>query len=103
MQFAKSKLEMIYKYAAMAKEDTVKAMEVALPAIKDKLTYLLIIRNVAENLEKLPEPECSRFIVENKTHHIEKGESTTVYLPCVHQSIIPAIFVRNRHKGTWKV
>ena len=71
MQFTKSELEMIYKYAATTKEDTVGAMKAALPAMKDKLTYV-ILRNAAEKLEKLPEPECSRFIAENKAYHIEK-------------------------------
>ena len=56
MQFTKSELEMIYKYAAMTKEDTVKAMKETLPTTEDKLTYI-IIRNAAEKLEKLPEPE----------------------------------------------
>ena len=72
MQFTKSELEMIYKYAATTKEDTVKVMKETLPTIEDKLTYI-IIRNAAEKLEKLPEPECSRFIADNKAHHIEKN------------------------------
>lgn len=54
MQFTKSKLEMIYKYEATTKEDTVKAMKETLPSIDDQLTYI-IIRNAAEKLEKLPE------------------------------------------------
>ncbi len=53
MQFTKSELEMIYKYEATTKEDTVKAMKEILPSIDDKLTYI-IIRNAAEKLEKLP-------------------------------------------------
>lgn len=72
MQFTKSELEMIYKYEATTKEDTVKAMKETLPSIDDQLTYI-IIRNAAEKLEKLPEPECSRFIADNKAHHIEKS------------------------------
>ena len=46
MQFTKSELEMIYKYAATTKEDTVKAMKETLPDTEDKLTYI-IIRNAA--------------------------------------------------------
>ena len=65
MQFTKSELEMIYKYACTTKEDTVKAMKEALSAIGDELTYI-IIRNAAEKLGKLPEPECSRFIADNQ-------------------------------------
>ena len=76
MQFTKSELEMIYKYADTTKEDTVRAMKAALSAINDKLTYV-IIRNAAEKLEKLPEPECSRFIADNKAYFIEK-ESRSV-------------------------
>lgn len=77
MQFTKSELEMIYKYAATTKEDTVKAMREVLPIIHDTLTHV-IIRNAAEKLEKLPEPECSRFIAENKVHHIEKSERSVL-------------------------
>ncbi len=77
MQFTKSELEMIYKYAAMTKEDTVKAMKETLPTTEDKLTYI-IIRNAAEKLEKLPEPECSRFIADNKAYHIEKSERSVL-------------------------
>lgn len=40
MQFTKSELEMIYKYASTTKEDTVKAMREALPDAGDKLTYI---------------------------------------------------------------
>ena len=77
MQFTKSELEMIYKYAATTKEDTVKAMKETLPDTEDKLTYI-IIRNAAEKLEKLPEPECSRFIADNKAYHIEKSERSVL-------------------------
>ncbi len=77
MQFTKSELEMIYKYACTTKEDTVKAMKEALSAIGDELTYI-IIRNAAEKLGKLPEPECSRFIADNKAHHIEKSERSVL-------------------------
>ena len=77
MQFTKSELEMIYKYASTTKEDTVKAMRESIPVIGDKLTCI-IIRNAAEKLEKLPEPECSRFIADNKAHHIEKSERSVL-------------------------
>ena len=77
MQFTKSELEMIYKYAATTKEDTVKAMKETLPATEDKVTYI-IIRNASEKLEKLPEPECSRFIADNKAYHIEKSERSVL-------------------------
>ena len=43
MQFTKSELEMIYKYAATTKEDTVKAMKETLPDNEYKLNYLIIM------------------------------------------------------------
>jgi len=77
MQFTKSELEMIYKYAATTKEETVRAMKDTLAATGDTLTYVTI-RNAAEKLEKLPEPECSRFIAENKAYHIEQSVRPSV-------------------------
>ena len=77
MQFTKSELEMIYKYAATTKEETIRAMKDTLTATNDKLTYITI-RNAAEKLEKLPEPECSCFIADNKAHHIEKSVRPSV-------------------------
>ncbi len=72
MRFTKSELEMIYQYAATTKEDTINGMKETLPDIKDELTRV-IMRNAAEKLEKLPEPECSRFIAENQAYFIEKN------------------------------
>lgn len=72
MQFTKSELEVIYKYAATTKEETVRAMREALPATKEQLACTTI-RNAVEKLEKLPEPGCSRFLAENKAHHTEKS------------------------------
>lgn len=63
MRFTKSELEMIGQYAAATKEETVKKMKGMLPGISDELTRV-IVRNAAEKLEKVPEPECSRFITE---------------------------------------
>ena len=46
MKFTKSELEMICKYAATTKEETVRAMKGKPPAIQDELTRV-IIRNAA--------------------------------------------------------
>ena len=72
MRFTKSELEMVYKYEATTKEDTVKAMRDGQSAAGDDLTRI-IIRNAADKLEKLPEPECSRFIADNKAYFIGQG------------------------------
>ena len=55
MRFTRSELEMIYKYEATIKEDTVKAMRDEQSVARDDLTRI-IIRNAADKLEKLPEP-----------------------------------------------
>ena len=47
MRFTKSELEMIYKYEATTKEDTVKAMRDGQSAARDDLTRI-IIRNAAD-------------------------------------------------------
>jgi len=77
MRFTKSELETIYQYAATTKEETINSMKEALPVIKDELTKA-IMRNAAEKLEKLPEPECSRFIAENKAYFIEKNSRSVL-------------------------
>lgn len=78
MRFTKSELEMIYKYEATTKEDTVKAMRDGQSAAGDDLTRMIIIRNAADKLEKLPEPECSWFIADNKAHFIGQGRSSVL-------------------------
>ena len=78
MRFTKSELEMVYKYEATTKEDTVKAMRDGQSAAGDDLTRMIIIRNAADKLEKLPEPECSRFIADNKAHFIGQGRSSVL-------------------------
>mgnify|MGYP007126890779 FL=1 len=77
MRFTKSELEMIYKYEATTKEDIVKAMRDGQSAARDDLTRI-IIRNAADKLEKLPEPECSRFIADNKAYFIGQGRSSVL-------------------------
>lgn len=63
MRFTTSELEVIGQYAAATKEETVRVMKGMLPAINDELARV-IMRDAAEKLEKIPEPECSRFIRE---------------------------------------
>lgn len=77
MRFTKSELEMIYKYEATTKEDTVKAIRDGQSAARDDLTRI-IIRNAADKLEKLPEPECSRFIADNKAYFIGQGRNSVL-------------------------
>ena len=77
MRFTKSELEMVYKYEATTKEDTVKAMRDGQSAAGDDMTRI-IIRNAADKLEKLPEPECSRFIADNKAHFIGQVRSSVL-------------------------
>ena len=77
MRFTKCELEMIYKYEATTKEDTVKAMRDGQSAARDDLTRI-IIRNAADKLEKLPEPECSRFIADNKAYFLGQGRNSVL-------------------------
>ena len=65
MNFFKSELEMIYQYAAPTKAGTLDGMKEALPAIKDDLTRA-IMENAVCKLQKIPEPECSRFIADTR-------------------------------------
>ncbi len=78
MRFTKSELEMIYKYEATTKEETVRALRNGQSVARDDLTRI-IIRNAADKLEKFPEPECSQFIAENKAHFIGHGRSSVLW------------------------
>lgn len=65
MNFFRSELEMIYQYAAPTKEETLDGMKETLPVIKDDLTKA-IMENAICKLQKIPEPECSRFIADTR-------------------------------------
>lgn len=75
MKFMKSELEMIYQYAAPSKAETLDGMKETLPFIKDDLTRA-IMENAICKLEKVPEPECSKLIAENKAQFMEKRDNS---------------------------
>lgn len=76
MNFFKSELEMIYQYAAPTRAETLDAMKEALPAVKDDLTRA-IMENAVCKLQKIPEPECSRFIPDTRAGFL-KGQDSSI-------------------------
>ncbi len=64
MNFTKSELEMLYQYAAPTKEETLAGLKEIVPVLerKDDLLSKVIAWNTIRKLEKLAEPEYSRFI-----------------------------------------
>ena len=58
---SKSELDIIYQYAAPTKAETFAGMKEIVPVIKDLLTKA-IVENAIRKLEKIPEPECSKFV-----------------------------------------
>ena len=68
MNFTKSELEMLYQYAAPTKEETLAGLKEIVPVLerKDDLLSKVIAWNTIQKLEKLAEPECSRFIADNR-------------------------------------
>ena len=58
---SKSELDIIYQYAAPTKAETLAGMKETVPVIKDLLTKA-IVENAIRKLEKIPEPECSKFV-----------------------------------------
>lgn len=75
MRFTKSELEMIYQYAAPTKAETIGGMKETVPVIKDLLTRV-IMENAIEKLQKIPEPECSQFIADNKARFLAGHENS---------------------------
>ena len=75
MRFTNSELEMIYQYAAPTKAETIGGMKETVPVIKDLLTRV-IMENAIEKLQKIPEPECSRFIADNKARFLAGHENS---------------------------
>ena len=76
MNFTKSELEMLYQYAAPTKEETLAGLKEIVPVLerKDDLLSKVIVENTIRKLEKLAEPECSRFIADNRAAFIEKRD-----------------------------
>ena len=75
MRFTNSELEMIYQYAAPTKAETIGGMKETVPVIKDLLTRV-IMENSIEKLQKIPEPECSQFIADNKARFLAGHENS---------------------------
>lgn len=78
MDFIKSELEMLYQYAAPTKEETLAGLKEIVPVLekKDDLLSKVIVENTIRKLEKLVEPECSRFIADNRAAFIEKRDNS---------------------------
>ena len=66
---------MIYQYAAPTKAETISGMKETVPVIKDLLTRV-IMENAIEKLQKIPEPECSQFIADNKARFLAGHENS---------------------------
>ena len=75
MRFTNSELEMIYQYAAPTKAETIGGMKETVPVIKDLLTKA-IMENAIDKLQKISEPECSRFIADNKARFLAENENS---------------------------
>ena len=78
MNFTKSELEMLYQYAAPTKEETLAGLKEIVPVLerKEDLLSKVIVENTIRKLEKLAEPECSRFIADNRAAFIEKRDNS---------------------------
>lgn len=75
MKFTKSELEMIYQYAAADKAQTLAGLQEIVPVIKDTLTRV-IVENAIAKLQKIPEPECSKFITDTKVYFLEERDNS---------------------------
>ncbi len=78
MNFTKSELEMLYQYAAPTKEETLAGLKEIVPILerKDDLLTKMIVENTVRKLEKLAEPECSRFIADNRAAFITERDNS---------------------------
>ncbi len=78
MNFTKSELEMLYQYAAPTKEETLAGLKEIVPILerKDDLLTKMIVENTVRKLEKLAEPECSRFIADNRAAFITERDKS---------------------------
>ena len=77
MTFTKSELDMIYQYAAGTKAATLDGLKEIIPVLKDKdLLTKVIVENTIRKLEKIPEPEATRFIADVKKHRLEERDNS---------------------------
>lgn len=75
MNFFKSELKMIHQYAAPTKEETLDGMKKTLPIIKDDLTRA-VMENAICKLQKIPEPEYSRFIADIRAGFLKERDES---------------------------
>ena len=75
MNFTNSELEMIYQYAAPTKAETLAGLKEIVPVIKDTLTRV-IVENAIDKLQRIPEPECSRFIANTKAGFLKERDNS---------------------------
>ena len=75
MKFSKSELDIICQYAAPTKAETLAGMKEIVPVIKDLLTKA-IVENAIRKLEKIPEPECSRFVAATKARFLAERDNS---------------------------
>lgn len=83
MNFFKSELKMIYQYAAPTKAETLENMKETLPTIKDDLTRA-IMENAVCKLQKIPEPECRRFIADTRARFLKERDDS------IHRQLVAA-------------
>ena len=78
MNFTRSELELIDQYAAPTKAETLSGLKEIIPVLEKRNDLLTkaITENAIEKLRKIPEPECSRFIAENKAHFLKERDSS---------------------------
>ena len=78
MNFTKSEFEMLYQYAAPTKEKTLAGLKEIVLVLerKDDLLTKMIVENTVRKLEKLAEPECSRFIADNRAAFITERDKS---------------------------
>ena len=91
MNFTKSELEMLYQYAAPTKEKTLAGLKEIVLVLerKDDLLTKMIVENTVRKLEKLAEPECSRFIAENRAAFIaERDKSICKRLAAAKETVL---------------
>ena len=75
MKFSKSELEIIDQYAVSTKTETITGMKEIVPMIKDLLTKA-IVENAIRKLERIPEPECSQFVVATKERFMAERDNS---------------------------
>ena len=64
---------MVYQYAAPTKEETLAGLKEIVPVIRDAQTRA-VVQSTINRLEQIPEPQCSKFIVDTKAHFLEERD-----------------------------